>query len=153
MTATGSITTPAILEEMVARLGGLRQDTQRQWGTLTAGEMVCHIADCSTSILGRSDSNRPAKHRPILKWLALYTPIPWTRGRRTPASVDPRRAGTRPGEFESDRRRAIDGLRSLAAAPDGAFPTNHAVFGTMTPRDWRHWACRHTDYHLKQFGL
>jgi hypothetical protein len=153
VSATGSITTPAILEEMVARLGGLRQDTQRKWGTMTAGEMVCHLADCSTSILGRSDSKRPARHRPILKWLALYTGIPWPRGRRTPASVDPRRGGTRPGDFESDRRRAIVELRNFAAAPDAAFATSHAMFGTMTPRDWRHWACRHTDYHLKQFGL
>jgi hypothetical protein len=45
------------------------------------------------------------------------------------------------------------GLRGLAADPYGAFPTNHAVFGTMTPQDWRHWAYRDTDYHLKQFGL
>jgi hypothetical protein len=152
VTATGSITTPAILEEMVARLGGLRQDTQRKWGTLTAAEMVCHIADCSASILGRSDSNRPAKHRPMLKWLALYTAIPWTRGRRTPASSIPDgwlpSRGIRIGSKAGDRRAAEPGGRS-----DGAFPTNHAVFGTMTPRDWRHWACRHTDYHLKQFGL
>jgi len=99
VTATGSITTPAILEKMVAPLGGPRQDTQ-------------------DARLGQSPT---AWHPP--------------RGIRI------------------DRRRSIDGPRSLAAAPDGAFPTNHAVFGTMTPQDWRHRACRHTDYHLKQFGL
>jgi hypothetical protein len=107
VTATGSITTPAILEEMVARLGGLRPDTQRKWGTLTAGEMVCHIADCSASILGRSDSNRRAKHRPILKWLALYTAIPWTRGRRTP------RLGRSPTGWHSPR-----GIRIGSKASD-----------------------------------
>jgi hypothetical protein len=120
---------------------------------MTAGEMVCHLSDCSASILGRSSSSRPVKHRPILKWLALYTAVPWTRGRKTPASVDPRRGGTRPGDFETDRRRAVEGLRTFAAAADAAFPHSHAVFGTMTPRDWQHWACRHTDHHLKQFGL
>lgn len=153
MTATGSITTPAILEEMIARLDGLRPDTERRWGTMTPGEMVCHLADCSASILSRSDSKRPIKHRPVFKWLALYTSIPWPHGRKTPASVDPRRGGTRPGDFESDRARAVESLRNFAAAPDAAFATSHAVFGSMTPRDWRHWACRHTDYHLKQFGL
>jgi hypothetical protein len=152
VTATGSITTPAILDGLLARLKRLRPDTPRQWGTMTAGEMVCHLG-CSTSILGRSSSSRLATRRPILKWLALYTAVPWTRGRRTPASVDPRRDGTRPGDFETDRRRAVEGLRTFAAAADAVFPSSHAVFGTMTPRDWRHWACRHTDHHLKQFGL
>lgn len=33
-----------------------------------------------------------------------------------PAAVDPKNAGTKPGEFEADRRRAIDGLRMFAAA-------------------------------------
>jgi uncharacterized protein DUF1569 len=153
VTATGSITTPEVLTEMLTRLGGLRSDTGRKWGTMTAGEMVCHLADCSASILSGSQSKRPVKHRPIFKWLALYTSIPWPRGRKTPASVDPRRSGTRPGDFESDRTRAVDSLRNFAVAPDAAFATSHAVFGSMTPRDWRHWACRHTDYHLKQFGL
>jgi hypothetical protein len=142
-----------MLGGLIERLERLRPDTPRQWGTMTAGEMVCHIADCSAGILGRSGSNRPAKHRPILKWLALYTAVPWPRGRQTPASVDPRRGGTRPGDFETDRGRAVEGLRTFAAAPDTAFPGSHTVFGAMTPRDWRHWACRHTDYHLKQFGL
>jgi hypothetical protein len=107
VTATGSITTPAILEEMVARLGGLRHDTQRKWGTLTAGEMVCHIADCSTSILGRSDSNRPAKHRPILEVAGTLYPHPLDSGKedarlgRSPTGGHPTR-GIRIGSKASD---------------------------------------------------
>jgi hypothetical protein len=26
-------------------------------------------------------------------------------------------------------------------------------FGAMIPRDWQRWGYRHTDHHLRQFGL
>jgi hypothetical protein len=32
-------------------------------------------------------------------------------------------------------------------------PAGHGRFGTMTTRDWHRWAYRHTDHHLRQFGL
>lgn len=38
-------------------------------------------------------------------------------------------------------------------APAGDFPAAHFLFGTMTARDWYYWAWRHTDHHLRQFGL
>ena len=49
----------------------------------------------------------------------LY-PIPWTRGRRTPASVDPRRAGTRPGNsnrIEGERLMGCGAWRPLPTEP------------------------------------
>jgi hypothetical protein len=67
--------------------------------------------------------------------------------------VDPRREGTKPGEFEADRARAIAGLKALAVAPPDGFPAAHRVFGRMTPRDWQYWGYRHTDHHLRQFGV
>jgi hypothetical protein len=38
-------------------------------------------------------------------------------------------------------------------APPTALPANHAVFGAMTATDWYRWAYRHTDHHLRQFGV
>jgi hypothetical protein len=88
-----------------------------------------------------------------MKWIGLYAPLPWPHGIRTPPQVDPRLDGTRPGDFEQDRSRAIEGLRRLAAAPATAFAPTHSIFGAMTARDWMRWAYRHTNYHLRQFGL
>lgn len=146
-----SVADPEALARLIVRLGALRSDTPRLWGTLTPGEVLCHLADATASVLG---SKRPGqgRSRPFIKWLALYSPLPWAHGAKTPAHVDPRAGGTRPGDFEEDRRRAIEGLRQVAAAPAAAFPAAHALFGLMTDRDWRRWAYRHTDHHLKQFG-
>ena len=147
-----SIADARTLERLILRLERLEPDTARRWGTLSAHEMLCHLSDTSTSILGRPGGAAVPPRR-LRRWLALYTPYPWPRGLPTPASVNPREGGTRPAEFLRDRARAIEGLRALAAAPDPAFPSSHRQFGGMRAADWKHWGYRHTDHHLKQFGL
>lgn len=67
--------------------------------------------------------------------------------------MDTRLDGSRPGVFEADRARAVAGPRALAVAPTDGFPSAHCRFGRMRPRDRQHWAYRHTDHHLRQFGL
>ncbi len=143
---------PSALSKLVDRLEALRPDTPRRWGTLTPGEMLCHLADATASVLVQSSSEAMPRH-PFLKWIALRLPLEWPRGLSTPAAVDPKDAGTKPGDFEADRRRAIDGLRTFATALDGALTSSHGAFGSMTPADWHRWAYRHTDHHLRQFGL
>ncbi len=147
-----SVSDPAVLAHLVARLEALRPDTARRWGTMTPGEMLCHLGDATASVLGRPAS-AGAKSRPILKWIALRGPLPWPHGLKTPKWVDPKAGGTKPGDFAADRRRAIDGLTTFAAAPASALMSSHGAFGRMTPADWHRWAYRHTDHHLRQFGL
>ncbi len=147
-----TVTDPAVLAQLVGRLNALRADTSRRWGTLTAGEMLCHLADATASVLGPA-SSEAGRRRPLLKWIALSSPLPWPRGLPTPPDVDPRAGGTKPRDFEADRQRAIEGLRTFAAAPASALTSSHGAFGSMTARDWQRWAYRHTDHHLRQFGL
>ena len=144
-----------VVADLVERLGRIGPDSERRWGTLTPAEMLCHLGDCSRRVLGGAarPSSSTGKRRPLLKWFALYFPVPWPKGKiRTRAEVDPHDRGTRPGAFEQDRAGAIEGLRALAAAPGDVFPTTHYMFGPMTPGDWRRWGYLHTDHHLRQFG-
>jgi hypothetical protein len=149
-----TVATPEALAQLIARLGELRPDSPRRWGTMTPGEMLCHLGDAAALILGRAGSGSGAgRSRPLVKWIALYSPVPWPRGAKTAPQINPRVAGSKPGDFEKDRDRAVEGLRALASAPATAFPSTHAFFGAMTARDWQRWAYRHTDHHLRQFGL
>lgn len=144
------------LNSLVERLRLLRQDTTRRWGTLTAGEMLCHLGDTLESVLGKRVAPGPAPSgvpRPFLKWLVLYAPLPHPRGAKTRAGVNPRIDGTRPGDIERDRERAIAGLRSLAVAAPATLAAHHFMFGPMSARDWYRWAYRHVSHHLRQFGL
>jgi hypothetical protein len=145
-----------ILKSLVERLGQIRPDSSRRWGTLTAGEMLCHLGDANESVLGTRIPTRPIPFgapRPLLKWFALYTAVPWPKGVKTRPDVDPRIDGTRPGDFEQDRERTIRTLKALAVATPPTFPASHFMFGPMSARDWHRWAYRHVTHHLTQFGL
>lgn len=146
-----SIAQPPVLARLLERIESLQPDSPRRWGTLTAHEMLCHLGDSFELVMDPARGSRRGAR--FIKYLALYTPVPWPKGVPTLRSVDPRVDGTKPTNFELDRKRAIDGLRAVAEAGDGQFARTHAIFGAMNARDWHRWAFRHTHHHLRQFGL
>ena len=148
-----TIADPATLAQLIVRMDALRPGTPRRWGTMTAGEMVCHLADANTAVMDPKGKRPAPRWRPVMKWIALYAPIKWPKGFQAPSRIDQRKEGTKPSSFELDRQRALETLSALTVAPPEAWPPNHAVFGTLTISDWHRWAFRHTDHHLRQFGV
>ena len=45
------------------------------------------------------------------------------------------------------------GIERIAVASGDALEPMHGNFGTMSVRDWQRWAYRHTNHHLRQFGI
>jgi hypothetical protein len=149
-----TVADPTVLRSLRERLGVIDVTSQRRWGTLTPHEMLCHLGDAHAMALGL----RPRKgatlvrRRPLVKWLGLWTPIPWPHGWPTNPAHDPKAEGTRPSEFAKDLERVLGGLQGIAdAAPDALIPA-HGFFGAMSLLDWQRWAYRHVDHHLRQFG-
>jgi hypothetical protein len=79
--------------------------------------------------------------------------MPWPHGRPTNPMHNPKTEGTKPSDFAKDLARAIAGIEGTAGASPGSLEPMHGVLGTMSVRDWQRWAYRHTDHHLRQFGL
>ena len=151
-----TIADPRSVAELLDRLGRLTPESERRWGTLTPGEMLCHLGDAADGVLGRRVPPGPAvlgTPRPFFKWLFLTSPMRWPKGIETRPGVNPRKEGTRPTDFELDRARVVAGLHALAAATSEGLSPAHFVFGPMSPKDWHRWAWRHMDHHLRQFGL
>jgi hypothetical protein len=143
-----------VLEGLVRRLNAVRPETPRRWGTLTAHEMLCHLGDAAEMVLLVRPRQTPARRRwrPVIKGLGLWSPFRWPHGWRTNPHHDPRDRGTRPTDFARDLARAVSGLEAIARVR-GAVEPAHGFFGTMSVRDWQRWAYKHTDHHLRQFGL
>ena len=145
----------AVLQSLVTRLRALQPASPRRWGTLTPHEMLCHLGDATGMVLGTRPRQHPVpgRARPVVKALALWSPLRWPHGWRTNPMHDPKTGGTRPSVFAQDLVRAVAGLEGIASAKPDALEPVHGFFGTMSVTDWQRWAYKHTDHHLRQFGL
>ncbi len=148
-----SLKDPAHVEELVERIGRLEATTVRRWGTMTPPEMLCHLADAFSAVLGERpvSSNDTWLTRTLLKWMALHTSLPWPHGVPTRPEVDPKRGGTRPVEFERDRMTVVEHIRRFVR-PETRHG-RHPGFGAMSRDEWLLWGYGHVDHHLRQFGL
>ena len=146
---------PHVRQSLVERLRQLTPESARRWGTLTPHEMLCHLGDATEMVLLIRPRDQPVRIRlkPMIKLLGLWSPLRWPRGWRTNPEHDPRDRGTRPTAFDADMNRAIAALEGLASADPDAIELAHGTFGVMSLADWQRWAYKHTDHHLRQFGL
>lgn len=150
-----SLADPDAVAALDARLARLAPDTPRRWGRMSAGEMLCHLAEAFRHSLGELPPT-PADSlwtRTVIKWAALWLPVPWPHGYRTPAIVNPQREGRRPGEFEQDRRTLVIAMRRFIDGARAGRTQAHPIFGPMSTTEWLRWAWLHMDHHLRQFGL
>jgi hypothetical protein len=142
----------SVREQIKHRLQKVRPESQRRWGRMSANQMICHLADSFRRTLGdKLASNLPPKK--ILKWAALWLPIPWPRGFKTRPEMDQEIGGTRPVEFESDRKELLSLMdRFTCETPEPKF-CPHPVFGEMSRKELMRWAYLHMDHHLRQFEV
>ena len=137
--------------EILRRLKTIRPDTPARWGRMSAHQMVCHLADGCRMAAGEKTVSPVAGPLPpvVMKWIALYLPLPWPKGIPTRPEIDQRCGGTRPVDFAADlasAERLLDALTTQSVwAP-------HPIFGVMTRADWLRWGYVHTAHHLRQFG-
>jgi len=141
--------------EIVRRVKMVRPDCRRKWGRMSAHQMVCHLSD-SFRMVTRQKATSPATgvlQSTLIKWIALYAPLPWPAGVPTRPEVDQEVGGTSPGDFAADLAE-LELLLETVTTPvnDFRWPA-HPIFGPMSEAAWLRWAYLHTDHHLRQFGL
>jgi hypothetical protein len=141
-------------EELLRRLRKVRPDSQRRWGRMSAHQMVCHLADSFRMATGgrRVSHATGLRQRTIVKWIALYLPVPWPPGILTRPEVDQFVGGTSPLNFAADVA-ALEALVEHVTTLGSNFNwPPHPIFGRMSKTAWLRWAYLHTDHHLRQFG-
>ena len=143
----------AALSEIDERIGRLRPDSARQWGTMDPAQMLAHCAEFMSMAVGDIKPPRMFIGRligPIAKRI-------WIRSERQA----PRNSPTVPGyaiadqrEFEKERVRLTQLVERFAAGGPSAATTHpHSFFGRLTPQEWGMLMYKHLDHHLRQFGV
>jgi hypothetical protein len=141
--------------EILARMGRVKTDSARRWGKMSAHQMVCHLADSFRGVMGeRPLSMMPGNFgRGVMKWVALYSGIPWPHGLKTMPEVDQLIGGSRPAEFAADVQQLRTLFDRFTAQTRDFVWARHPMFPAMTETDWMRWAYLHMDHHFRQFGV
>ncbi len=99
----GTLGSTADRQVILGRLGNMKADSPRQWGKMNSHQAVCHLSDSFRGVMGDiALSGKPMMIGKVVKWVALYSPLTWTRGTPTMPEVDQMKLGTKPVEFRAD---------------------------------------------------
>lgn len=148
-----SFLNPADKKETLERLSKIQPDSQRRWGRMNAHQMVCHLSDSLRFSLGERSAGSVENFltRSLMKWVALYLPLPWPRGVPTRPEMDQQAGGSEPVEFERDRQELEKLIERFIERPEGFEFGRHPFFGKMTEFEWMRWGYLHCDHHFRQF--
>jgi hypothetical protein len=149
-----TLANPKDKQEILARLDRISPASQRQWGSMTVAEMVCHLNDALVIAMGEKQAGSASTwfSRSIFKWAGLWFPTQWPHGVRTVPECDAKKLGTRPAEMESDLGMLRESFARFTRRPREYELQAHPMFGLMTEREWMRWGYLHIDHHLRQFG-
>lgn len=139
---------PTDRESLLARFDALSPEAARQWGTMNAHQMICHVNDAIRVALGdlpAQDCSTWAS-RTIIRFLVLRTPIFAPKGKIQTA---PEMLTSKPETWDTDVRELKENIARLADATAGS---RHPMFGELTAKDWQALTAKHLDFHLRQFG-
>ncbi len=139
---------------IVERINLLMPESKGAWGKMSVGEMLCHCTDgikMSTGELAVADKSNLFL-RTIIKPLIVYV-LPMPKGAPTADEINPTIKGTKPEEFENDRRALIEHIEKLCALPEAHSWAKHPAFGKLSHKQWGLLGHKHLDHHLKQFSV
>ena len=138
-------------EEIRNRLVQLRAEDAALWGKMSAGEMVCHVREAFRVATGVKPvaPMKTALPPGAMKWLGLSLPMQWPKNLETVRELK-EGVECRPKVFAEDYDGLCKAMEDFLRTTGNRTP--HAIFGTMTPKDWMRWGYLHTDHHLRQFG-
>jgi hypothetical protein len=136
--------------ELVRRINAVSAETKPLWGRMSAGRMLRHLAQGAAMANGTlpvQPKKLPIRYFP-LKQLIIYL-LPFPKG-----------SPTAPELLEGDdtsvdaaRADVLRGMDDFVNRAGGAAWPEHPAFGQLSKRAWGVLLYRHTDHHLRQFGV
>lgn len=136
-------------DELVRRLATLSHDRAPQWGKFTAPRMVSHLLEAFR--LSRGElvlPRRPVPLRWLIRRLLIHT-LPFPKG----APTAPEMSSRKPNSWDADVAALQADIAAVREPAAGAVLAVHPFFGDMSAHDWGVLLYKHTDHHLRQFGV
>lgn len=136
-------------DELARRLATLPHDRAALWGKFTAPQMISHLLEAYR--MSRGEIVLPQRPFP-LRWLVrrlLIHVLPFPKG----APTAPEMLSRKPDAWEADVAALQAAIGAVRRPMAGAVLATHPLFGHMSAHDWGVLLYKHTDHHLRQFGV
>ena len=145
-----SIWDPAVRADLTRRAQGLTPAHTAKWGEFSVAGMMAHLNDATRMTLGELQVKAKAppflRLAPVRYLLIHVLPMP----KRAPTAPE-LLARTSSADLAAEQATFAQLLDRLGQATTLAGA--HPAFGPMTRNDWGALAHKHTDHHLRQFGV
>jgi len=138
--------------KMIARVNALQADTQPKWGIMNATEMLLHCNLCNNQVLdGNIPYQKSTIKQQLLRIIALYIAPHFPKNLKTEPDNDTKgKIGA--DQFEAQKKLFIETMQQFAERKDPITLT-HPAFGNLNTTQWGIAEWKHTDHHLRQFGV
>ena len=143
-------------EKIIERINKLTHESKGLWGKMTVHEMFCHISDPIRDILGIriTEPVTPPEIRAKIISMVL-TESDWDKNIPTfpPYLQSEDGGGTKPTKFDNDKKSLLDLVHKLYSTTTDYNYYPHAGLGMLTREQIGQFIWKHTDHHLRQFGV
>lgn len=146
-----SVFDPSTRQELVARINSLSPQSKAQWGKMDAFQMTKHCTLHEGMVFGKIIIKRVFIGRligPMILKKVLKDDSPVAKN--SPTSPLLKTVG-QSGDIEQQKKEWINTLEQYAGYNTPVFI--HPFFGPMTKEQIGRFVYKHTDHHLRQFGV
>lgn len=136
-------------QEITQRLASLTENSVRQWGKMSIGQMCWH---CQYP-LKLAIENKPniSKGNWFIKTFfkkSMYNTKPWRKNLPTPPQLKTKEDK----EFKKEHQELVALVGQFHAVRNREKWYPHPTFGSFTKEQWGQMQYKHLDHHLRQFG-
>jgi hypothetical protein len=136
---------------IVQRLGALQPSNPRQWGKMTAPQMLAHCAAALEVACGERTKRQAFVGRVLSPFVRGSVLGEKPFGRNAPTDPDFKITDER--DFVAERTRLMALVQRFGArGPAAADGIVHSFFGPLTSGEWGRLMYKHLDHHLRQFS-
>lgn len=142
---------PSLRRAFAERVKKLDRESKAAWGKFSSSGMLAHLNDSYRMFTGElkvKSKNLPLRYTPI-KQLVIYV-APFPKGLPT----SPELLARSDAAVLDDEKKTFEAMIAKLAGVKPGDPLNeHPAFGVLTYKAYGVLMARHTDHHLRQFGV
>jgi hypothetical protein len=151
-TAMPSLFEQQTANEILQRINNLQPNSQRQWGKMSAAQMMAHV----NFVLQLATGDKTEKPTFMMKLMGpmikkvIMSPKPFKQSLPT----GPNFVMKEEKDFSMEKQSLINTYNKfIQGGTATAEGKKHPIMGKLTAEEWGYSQWKHFDHHLKQFGV